>query len=533
MGLFGLGSKKNEGGMMDAIRCDEKDFLIWKWRPAGQAANSTKKENAIRYGSSISVRPGQAAVFLYQQKEGEYDVIKGPYNDIIKTENLPVLASIVGLAYAGGTPFQAELYYFNLAKGMEIPFTIPFFRVVPAEPEYKAYDVQVAIKGTLAFEASCDKECIKYMFEAWGGNDTTLEELKTKLTSLLTQEIKQIVANAPKDTGIFVMHFNSLIGELGRYILARIQDKVMHRFGIIPTDVTVSDIRYDDESESYRRLKAITEDRAFKFDMEGEKNALLSYEIQRETMRTDADIRNTSAKRMAQMQLDNQADMMARMRDESQFAQRQQTMAAAQQANLMNQAAANRADMASEAAMHRSNLASESAFIGAHQVNVQADVMKTGLNNMGQMGAMNLGGGNGHMNPAGMMTSMMMGTAVAGQMGNMMNNMGNTLQNSMPGANPQNQMPPTPPTQASAPVPPPPPTQSNLMFNLFMNNQQFGPFDVNTLMQYAQAGQITPDTMAWCEGMPAWTPIKNIPALGMLFPQSAPNGSCPPPPPVF
>ena len=105
--------------------------------------------------------------------------------------------------------------------------------------------------------------------------------------------------------------------------------------------------------------------------------------------------------------------------------------------------------MASETAMHRSNLASESAFIGAHQLNVQADVMKTGLDNMGQMGTMNLGGGNGNMNPAGMMTSMMMGTAVAGQMGNMMNNMGSTLQNNMPGVNPQNQMPPTPPTQPS------------------------------------------------------------------------------------
>ena len=144
---------------MDAIRCDEKDFLIWKWRPAGQDANSTKKENAIRTGSSLSVRPGQAAVFLYQQQEGEYDVIKGPYNSIIKTENMPVLASIIGAAYAGGTPFQAEIYYFNLARGMEIPFTIPYFRVIPSEPQYKAYDIRVAVKGTLVFDAIvCEEE---------------------------------------------------------------------------------------------------------------------------------------------------------------------------------------------------------------------------------------------------------------------------------------------------------------------------------------------------------------------------------------
>ena len=29
MGLF----NKKEGGLMDVIRCDEQDYLIWKWRP--------------------------------------------------------------------------------------------------------------------------------------------------------------------------------------------------------------------------------------------------------------------------------------------------------------------------------------------------------------------------------------------------------------------------------------------------------------------------------------------------------------------
>ena len=255
MGLF----NRKEGGMMDAIRCDEKDFLIWKWRPAGQAVNSTKKENAIRYGSSLNVRPGQAAIFLYMNKNGEYDVIRGPYSDIIKTDNFPVLSSIVGAAYAGGTPFQAEVYYINMMRNLEIPFVIPFFRIVPAEPQYRAYDIQVAVKGSLVFEVSTEQEYIKYLFEAWGGNDVTLEELKSKMTTLLTQEVKQIVTNIPKDTGIFVMHFNQLIGEIGQYILRRLEERFASRFGVLATDVLISDIRYNEESESYDRLLQITE----------------------------------------------------------------------------------------------------------------------------------------------------------------------------------------------------------------------------------------------------------------------------------
>lgn len=516
MGLFGLG-KKNEGGMMDTIRCDEKDFLIWKWRPAGQAANTTNKENAIRTGSSISIRPGQAAVFLYQQKEGKYDVIKGPYNDTIKTENFPVLSSIIGTTFSGGTPFQAEVYYFNLAKGMEIPFTIPYFRIVPAEAEYKSYDIQVAIKGSLVFEVSSQEEYIKYLFEAWGGNDTSLAELEEKMKSLLTQEVKQIVANAAKDTGIFVMHFNSLVGEMGQYILARLQNKIANRFGVLATDMTISDIRYDDESESYQNLKRITERQTHLFNLENEKTALLSHQIQRETMHTDADIRNNSATRMANMQLNNQEDMIVRMREESQFAQHQQTMAAAQQAQLMNEVAANRANIATETALHRSNLTSETAYMGAHQINVQADVMKTGLNNMGQMSAMNLGGGDGHMNPAGMMTSMMMGSAVANQMGGMMNNMGNQLSQTM--------------SQQPAQTPPPMPGQPQIVLYLNVNGQQYGPCDINGLMQLIQSGQVNAQTMAWCYGMPNWAPIGTIPSVSQLFQMLQGGGMCPPPMP--
>ena len=66
MGLF---SNKNEGGIMDVIRCDEQEYLVHKWTPTG-GANSTKKENSIRYGSSLRVKDGELAVFVYQQKGG-------------------------------------------------------------------------------------------------------------------------------------------------------------------------------------------------------------------------------------------------------------------------------------------------------------------------------------------------------------------------------------------------------------------------------------------------------------------------------
>ena len=483
-----------EGGIMDMIRCDESDFLIWKWRPNANApAGASKKENNIRYGSSLRVKPGQAAVFLYQN-QNDYDVIIGPYDDIVKTENMPVLASVVGLAYKGGTPFQAEVYYINLARGMEIPFLIPFFRVIPAEPEYKAYDIQVAVKGAMPFQIPTDPQMIKYFLESWGTADTTMTTFENKVKTLLTQEVKQIVTNAPKDTGIFIFHFNSLLSEMGHYILSRMQERIMQRFGVFASDIIIEDIRYDEDSESYQRLKHLTEEQAHLFNLENEKTTLLSYEIKRETMRTDADIRNQTAKEMSRIQMEHMQDAMARMREESQFAQHMQSEQAAKQAGL----------------------GSESAYINAHAINKQAEVLKEGMAGLGNMGSVDLGG-NGHMNPAGMMTGMMMGAAVGGQVGNMMNQMGQTMQQGMAGAG-----------QPQA-APPPIPTPGQTIWYLVVNGSQYGPCDIGAIGRMLASGQINGDTLAWSAGMTSWQTMKQIPALAGLF--APPSGTVPPPVP--
>lgn len=183
---------------------------------------------------------------------------------------------------------------------------------------------------------------------------------------------------------------------------------------------------------------------------------------------------------------------MARMREESQFAQRMQSEQAAKQASL----------------------GSESAYINAHSINKQSEVLQSGMENLGQMGSMNLGGGNGQMNPTGMMTGMMMGAAVGGQVGNMMNQMGQTMQQGMTGAG-----------QPQA-TPPPVPTPQQAVWYLAINGSQYGPCDVNALSQMLTAGQINGDTLAWSAGMASWQALKQIPALSGLF---ASPGSVPPP----
>jgi len=69
---------------------------------------------------------------------------------------------------------------------------------------------------------------------------------------------------------------------------------------------------------------------------------------------------------------------------------------------------------------------------------------------------------------------------------------------------------------------PPPLPQSNQFF-VAINDQQAGPFDMATLQQYVQSGQLTRETLVWKQGMGQWTAAGQVNELVNLF------GAAPPP----
>ena len=157
MGLF---SSKKEGGFMDIIRCDEQEYLVHKWSPSG-VANLSNKENSIRFGSSLRVKDGELAVFVYKQKDGSIqDYILGPIDETIKTANFPILSNIIGSAFGGNSPFQAEIYFINLSGNVQIKFGIPYFDVF--DNRFMDLGVPCAVRGTITFNLTDYKNFIKY-----------------------------------------------------------------------------------------------------------------------------------------------------------------------------------------------------------------------------------------------------------------------------------------------------------------------------------------------------------------------------------
>ena len=445
MGLFG---NKSEGGLMDVIRCDEQEYLVWKWRPSGEA-NSTKRENAIRYGSSLRVKDGELAVFVYKQKDGEMqDFIVGPYDQTIKTANFPILTSIVGLAFGGNSPFQAEIYYMNLAGNMQIRFGIPYFDVF--DPRFLDFAVPMSARGTITFNITDYKGFIKLNrlinFE--------LDDFNKQIKDAVTKYVKGVISNIPADKGMPVLQMERKILEINDIVSGYLKSRLENDFGVNMKGFDLAAIEVDKDSEGYALLRKMTAEQAMKTTV----------------AQSDVNIKNLED--MQEINAKNMEETLRVQREEAQRAQKLQT---------------------------------ETNFIGAHALNQQTEVLKTGAESLGNMGNMDLGGGEGSggMNPAGMMTGMMMGGAMGSQMAGMMNSMGQNMQQK------QN-------------TPPPPPT---IAYSVSVNGQTAGPFTLQQLQQMVQNSQLTQNTHVWKQGMADWEVAGNVQELASLF------GAVPPPPP--
>lgn len=378
MGLFG---KKSEGGLMDVIRCDEQEYLVWKWRPSGDA-NSTKKENAIRFGSSLRVKDGELAVFVYKQKDGEnQDFIIGPYDQTIKTANFPILTGIVGTAFGGASPFQAEIYFMNLSGNVQIRFGIPYFDVF--DPRFLDFAVPMAVRGTLTFNITDYKGFIKLNrlinFE--------LDDFKKQIKDAVTKYIKGVVTNIPADNGMPVLQMERKILEINDLVAKYLGTRLETDFGVNMKGLDIASLEVDKEAEGYAELRKVTAEQTTK------------------TVSAQTDVNIKNLQDTQQINATNMEETLRIQREEAQRAQKLQT---------------------------------EGQNISVHQLNQQTEVAKTAAESLGKMGSGGSGSGGGMMDPGSMMASMAMGGAVGSSMAGAVGGM-------MQGMNDPKQTPPPPP----------------------------------------------------------------------------------------
>ena len=371
MGFF----NKNNNGLMDVIRCDEPSYLIWKWHPKGSDLGVNNRENSIRWGSSLRVKDGEVAVFVYKQKDGTLqDFIVGPFDQKINTSNLPILANIIGLAYNGDSPFQAEIYFINLAQIIQSKFAVPFFDVY--DKRFADFGVPVSVRGNITFKISDYKNFIKLHRLI----NFSLDDFQNQIKDAVSRYVKNIVVTLPEKENIPLVQIESKIEEVNEVLENNLNTRLKENFGVDVTAVDVSAIEIDKASEGYKDLLSVTKD------------------ITGATVQVEAAAKLKDITDKQRIEIENYEENLRIKREEGQYAVHKQT---------------------------------QTDNMAAFQLEKQAEVGIAGAEALGHMGengagSVDLGGSSSGFNPAAMMASMAVGNVVgqniAGSMSGIMNN---------------------------------------------------------------------------------------------------------------
>ena len=256
MGLF----DNTDGGLMDEIRCDEQDYLVWRWHPRGTSPTASHKATSIRWGSSLHVVEGSVAIFAYSDENGaKRDFIEGPYDGIVSTNNLPVIANLVGKLYDGGTPFPAEVYFINLANLIQMKFGVPYFDVF--DYRRKDYGIPVAVRGSFNFKITDYRKFV----ELRRLGTFSMSDFQAQIRDAVVRHVKQVVINATDGDKIPAIQVERHLDEINDLVAARIVPALREDYGVTVTGVNIAHIEMDRNSEGYRKVLTITQNKAADF----------------------------------------------------------------------------------------------------------------------------------------------------------------------------------------------------------------------------------------------------------------------------
>lgn len=172
----------------------------------------------FRFGSRVIVGPSQAAVFVYR---GEPQDVLETGDHMLSTGNLPILASLIGLATSGRTPFTADLYFVNLKDMPQIGWgtSTPIVMETPG----KGMGVVLLITHGV-IDIGVDESNVMQFVKQYvvGKPYLTVDNVRDRIQATLLGEIAQLIGTSGAQS---VPDANKLLGDLEGSMLTKLNEK--------------------------------------------------------------------------------------------------------------------------------------------------------------------------------------------------------------------------------------------------------------------------------------------------------------------
>jgi membrane protease subunit (stomatin/prohibitin family) len=206
---------------------DTRDTMVWRF---------DRRDQAIKMGAKLTVREGQAAVFIH---EGQLADVFGPGLYMLETNNMPIMTTLQHWDHGFSSPFKSEVYFvsttrFNDQKwGTKNP-------IMARDPEFGP--VRIRAFGTYSMRVT---DPGKFMTEIVGTDgEFTTDEVSMQIRNQIVQAASQALAGS----GIPVLDMAANLEDLGKVIAGVIGPKVSE-YGLSIPEFYVENISLPEEVE--------------------------------------------------------------------------------------------------------------------------------------------------------------------------------------------------------------------------------------------------------------------------------------------
>jgi membrane protease subunit (stomatin/prohibitin family) len=191
------------GEFIDVIHWtdDTSDTLVWRFEREG---------HEIKYGAKLTVREGQAAVFVH---EGQLADVFSPGLYLLETNNMPVLTTLQHWHHGFESPFKSEIYFVNTTRFQDLKWGTKN-PVICRDPEFGP--VRLRAFGTYEIRVS---DPAKFMTEIVGTDgEFTMDEISYQIRNIIVTRFSAAIAAS----GIPVLDMAANTTDLGKLLAAKI-----------------------------------------------------------------------------------------------------------------------------------------------------------------------------------------------------------------------------------------------------------------------------------------------------------------------
>lgn len=217
------------GEFIDVIEWvdNTRDTMVWRYETRGRA---------IKYGAKLTVREGQAAVFIH---EGQLADVFGPGLYMLETNNLPVLTRLQHWDHGFRSPFKSEIYFVNTTRFNNLKWGTRN-PIIARDPEFGP--VRLRAFGTYSMRVTDPGVFMREIVGTDG--EFTADEIAFQLRNVIVEAFSRLIASS----GIPVLDMAANTGQLGQMVARAIQPTVS-QYGLSLPEFYIENVSLPDEVE--------------------------------------------------------------------------------------------------------------------------------------------------------------------------------------------------------------------------------------------------------------------------------------------